>query len=145
LAEEDLRLLANIRGVDMVSPSYGRGGTQLATDALRTTTFMEGVYPDFQYMRNMYPVAGGRFLNSRDEEQRRRVAFLGDSIAKRLYPGTDPVGRPLMIDGVPFTVVGVMGKKLQTGMNNGPDADRVVIPASVFHTIYGNPYVNHLL
>jgi putative ABC transport system permease protein len=73
------------------------------------------------------------------------VAFLGDSIATRLFPGESPVGRTLMVDGVPFTVVGVMEKKMQSSMNNGPDADRVVIPASVFRTVYGHRYVSHLL
>jgi putative ABC transport system permease protein len=145
LQEEDLALIERIPGVDMVSPSYGRWGTQLVAGAVRTTTMMEGVYPDFQYMRNTYPVAGGRFLNSRDEEMKRRVAFLGDSIARRLFPGESAVGRTLMVDGVPFTVIGVMETKMQSSMNNGPDADRIIIPASVFRTIYGNRYVSHLL
>jgi putative ABC transport system permease protein len=145
LTEADLEAIRTIRGVDMVSPSYGRWGATLQAGSVRTTTYMEGVYPDFQFMRNTYPVAGGRFLNARDERLRRRVAFLGDSIALRLYPDGRVVGRQLVIDGVPFTVVGTMKSKMQTGMNNGPDAERVIIPASVFHTIYGNRFVNHLL
>jgi putative ABC transport system permease protein len=145
LQEEDLSLLARIPGVDMVSPSYGRWGAQLAAGPVRTTTMMEGVYPDFQYMRNTYPVAGGRFLNSRDEEMKRRVAFLGDSIASRLFPGESAVGKTLMIDGMPFTVIGTMEPKMQSSMNNGPDADRVIIPASVFRSIYGHRYVSHFL
>jgi putative ABC transport system permease protein len=76
---------------------------------------------------------------------KRRVAFLGDSIAARLYPGENPVGQTLMLDGMPFTVVGVMESKMQTSMNNGPDADRVIIPASVFQTMYGHRFVSHLL
>jgi putative ABC transport system permease protein len=145
LHEEDIPLLENIRGVDMVSPSFGRWGTKLEAGKNRTTTFMEGVYPDFEYMRNTYPKLGGRFLDERDEEQRRRVAFLGDSIAARLYPGTSAVGQRLLIDGLPFTVVGVMQSKMQTSMNNGPDAERVIIPASVFRAVYGPTSVDHLL
>jgi putative ABC transport system permease protein len=106
---------------------------------------MEGVDPGFSELRNMYPTAGGRFLNSMDLQQRRRVAFLGDSIAARLYPGETAVGRILEIDGVPFTVVGTMQHKLQTSMNNGPDADRVVIPSSTLRTLYGRTQVNSLL
>src|SRR5690606_2229601 len=85
------------------------------------------------------------FLNVRDVEERRRVVFLGDSIAKRLFGDVPPVGQTLFIDDLPFTVVGVMQRKLQTSMNNGPDADRAVIPASTFRAIYGSRYVNHLL
>jgi putative ABC transport system permease protein len=145
LVEDDLAAIERLPGVDMVSPSYGRWGAQLVAGPVRTTTMMEGVYPDFQHMRNTYPVTGGRFLNSRDEEMKRRVAFLGDSIATRLFPGETAVGRTLMVDGVPFTVVGTMESKMQSSMNNGPDADRIIIPASVFRTMYGHRYVSQLL
>ncbi|HET7273766.1 MAG TPA: ABC transporter permease, partial [Longimicrobiaceae bacterium] len=138
LHKEDVELLSNVRGVDLVSLSYGRWGTSLQAGDIRTTTMMEGVTPAFSEMRNMYPASGGRFLNPRDQELKRRVAFLGDSIAKRLYPGESAIGKQLLIDGMPFTVVGTMVNKVQSSMNNGPDADRVVIPASVFRTIYGS-------
>lgn len=145
LVEDDVDLiLRSIPEVEMISPSFGRRAT-LRTPALRTSTFMEGVYPDFEEMRTMYPVSGGRFINARDEAEKRRVVFLGDSIAKRLFPEGDAIGNTLMIDDVPFTVVGTMQPKLQTSMNNGPDADRAIIPASTFQTIYGHRYVSHLL
>jgi putative ABC transport system permease protein len=145
LAEDDLEVIRTVPGVAMVSPSYGRWGAQLESSALRTATFMEGVYPSFEELRTMYPAAGGRFLNEHDLDGKRRVAFLGDSIASRLFPGESAVGQTLRIDGVPFTVVGVMQSKMQSSMNNGPDADRVIIPASVFQTLYGARFVNHLL
>jgi len=145
LAEEDLELIRTVPGVEMVSPSYGRWGSQLETPAIRTSSFMEGVYPSFEELRTMYPAAGGRFLNEQDLDLKRRVAFVGDSLAARLFPGESAVGQTVRIDGVPFTVVGVMQGKMQTSMNNGPDSDRVIIPASVFQTIYGARNVNHLL
>ncbi|HEX7091264.1 MAG TPA: ABC transporter permease [Longimicrobiales bacterium] len=146
LTEQDGELLRRtIPGVELVSPSYGRGGTRLRAGDVSTTTYMEGGYPSFELMRRMFPVAGGRFLNERDLEERRRVVFLGDSIAKRLFGDTPPVGQTVLIDDLPFTVVGVMQRKLQSSMNNGPDADRAIIPASTFRAIYGPRYVNHLL
>src|SRR5438046_1599979 len=42
-------------------------------------------------------------------------------------------------------VVGVLKNKFQHTSNNGPDADRGVIPYSTFRTIYGNRFVNHLI
>jgi len=145
LTEADGELLRGILGVELVSPSYGRSGTRLRFGDVVTTTYMEGVHPSFELMRRMFPVAGGRFLNVRDVEERRRVVFLGDSIAKRLFGDVSPVGQTVLIDDLPFTVVGVMQRKLQTTMNNGPDAERAVIPASTFRAIYGPRYVNHLL
>lgn len=146
LTEEDLTLLQrSIPEIELASVSYGHWGTTLKVGDHKTTTFMEGVDPAFEEMRHMYPTLGGRFLNRRDVEMRRRVVFLGNEIAKTLFETQDPVGRTLMIDGLPFTVVGVMQKKLQTSMNNGPDAQRAIIPASTFKAIYGPRYVSHFL
>lgn len=146
LVEQDLDLLReSIPQIDRGSVSYGRWGAVLRTTDLTTTTMMEGVHPDFADMRSMFPAAGGRFLNDRDMEERRRVVFLGDSIAIRLFPDGEAVGGTVHIDGLPFTVVGTMATKVQTSMNNGPDAQRAVIPASTLRTIYGNPSVSHLL
>jgi putative ABC transport system permease protein len=135
----------SVPGIDMISPSYGRGSVRLVAGDNRATTFMEGVEPAFEEMRRMYPAAGGRFLNLRDVEEQRRVVFLGDSIARRLFPDGDPVGRTVMIDRLPFIVVGVMQQKIQSSMNNGPDAERAVIPVSTFQSIYGHRFASHLI
>jgi putative ABC transport system permease protein len=146
LVEEDLDLIMRaIPEIDRGSVSYGRSGVVLKSPALTTTTMMEGVNVDFSEMRSVYPVAGGRFLNSPDLAERRRVVFLGDSIASRLFPAGDAVGSVLHIDDLPFTVVGTMASKAQMSMNNGPDADRALIPATTFRAIYGRRPVSHLL
>lgn len=146
LTEEDLSLLLQaIPEIEMGSPSYGRWGTSLAFGENKTTTYMEGVAPEFMYMRRTFPAEGGRFINVRDIEQRRRVLFLGDAIAERLFGDLDPVGRTVKLDGLPFTVIGVMQEKFQDSSNNGPDEDRAIIPASTFKATYGNRWVGHLI
>jgi putative ABC transport system permease protein len=146
LQEEDLGLLLRtVPELETGSVSYGRWGAQLKTDALTTTTMMEGVDPAFEELRHTYAAAGGRFLNERDAAERRRVVFLGDSIAGRLFPGGEAVGRTLLLDGVPLTVVGTMQGKMQMSMNNGPDAERALIPGSTFRALYGHRYVSHLI
>ena len=146
LVREDLDLLMRtIPDIDMGSVSYGKWGTALQMGPNRTNTYMEGVNPAFEEMRRMFPARGGRFLNVRDDQQKRRVLFLGNEIAARLFGDEDPVGKEVLLDGLPFIVIGVMQEKLQTSMNNGPDANRAIIPASTFEIIYGNRYVNHII
>jgi putative ABC transport system permease protein len=89
-----------------------------------------------------YPRAGGRFLGPQDEEQKRRVAFLGDVIASDVFGKEDPVGKTLLINGSPFTVIGVMQKKTQTSAYGGQDKDHVVIPITTFRAVYGRDKVN---
>lgn len=144
--EEDLRMLErSIPEIQYASPQYGRWGAQLKRGDLTTNTYMEGVDPDFEIMRTMYPTQGGRFINERDVDEMRRVLFLGDEIAVRIFGEEDPVGKQVMIDNTPFTVVGVMKPKMQTSMNNGPDADRAIIPYTTFRNMYGNRSLGSML
>jgi putative ABC transport system permease protein len=146
LTEDDLELIR--RGVpeaDLLSASYGRWGVSLRAGDQRTTTYMEGVAPAFSEMRRMYPTQGGRFINEQDMALKRRVVFIGDSLAVKLFGSFDAVGSTLMIDGMPFTVIGVLQPKMQTSMNNGPDSDRAIIPASTMKSMYGQVFVGHLL
>ena len=146
LTKEDLETVKkSIPGIDMASISYGRWGVALQVGQNKTTTYMEGVSPAFEEMRRMFPAQGGRFLNAQDESKKRRVLFLGDEIAGRLFGEEDPIGKSVQLDGLPFTVVGVMQEKLQTSMNNGPDANRAIIPATTFETIYGYRYIDHMI
>jgi putative ABC transport system permease protein len=145
LLEEDVAILQNaIPQIDMASPQY-RNNVTLTVGRFSTTTECEGVNSDFEEMRRMYPLEGGRFLNSVDVAQHRRSIFLGVKIAEDIFGNEDPVGKILLVDGNPFTVVGIMQKKVQTAMNNGPDSRRAIIPYTTFRTMYGNKYVNSIV
>ena len=145
MVEEDADLLERvIPAIDMVSPQYRKTVT-LTYGKYSSTTECEGVNPSFEEMRRMYPSAGGRFLNEVDVAQQRRVLYLGEEIAKEIFKDEDPIGKTLLVDNIPFTMVGIMQKKLQTSMNNGPDTRRAIIPYSTFRTTYGNTYVNSIV
>ncbi len=146
LVEEDCTILKErIPMIGGISPQYGRWGARLLYGDKSATTYMEGVYPTFEFLRRMYPAAGGRFLNEKDLIEKKRVVFLGSVIAGELLGKEDPIGKMITIDGVPFTIVGIMPKKLQTAMNNGPDDRRAVIPFSTFESLYGYRYLGHIL
>lgn len=145
MVEDDAWLLQRaIPIIDMISPQYRRTVT-LTYKKFSTTTECEGVNPGFEEMRRMYPAAGGRFLNEADLLHQRRVMFLGSEIAREIFGEEDPIGKTLMVDGIPFTLVGLMQKKIQTSMNNGPDTRRAVMPYTTFRTRYGYKYVNSMV
>ncbi|MFQ6113834.1 MAG: ABC transporter permease, partial [bacterium] len=104
-----------------------------------------GVNPGFEEMRRMYPIEGGRFLNDADIIQQRRVLFLGVKIAEDIFGGENPIGKTLLLDGIPFKVIGIMQAKIQTSMSNGPDSRRAIIPYTTFRTRYGRQYVNSVV
>lgn len=95
--------------------------------------------------RKHYPVAGGRFLNADDEIQRRRVIFLGDDLAKDIFGDEQPVGKTLLLNNAPYTVIGVMQKKTQMGVYGGPDANHAVIPITTFRAQFGRDRLQNLV
>ena len=79
-------------------------------------------------MRNLIPDAGGRYVNDLDLDRRRRVVFLGDKLKQDLFGEADAVGRTVMVDNIPFLVVGVLQKKAQDSSYSGRDRARPSSP-----------------
>jgi putative ABC transport system permease protein len=140
-APEDMQLIKDrIPEIDKISGEYLRWGVNVEYGHVHTTKLVSGVYPEFRDLRSHYPQMGGRFLNNLDIEQKRRVVFLGDKVAKEIFGSMDPIGKLVTLNNVPFEVIGVMTKKLQNSMYHGPDDDCLVIPASSFVMIFGDPW-----
>src|SRR5207247_1600601 len=65
----------------------------------------------------------GRFFSPADGRDSPRVAIVNDAMARRLWPGRDPVGKRFMLGGdnsVWFTVVGVVSDMRRQGLENAP-------------------------
>jgi putative ABC transport system permease protein len=143
--EDDVEIIKKkIQGIGLISPQYRKWAT-LSYGTFATSTECEGVDPAFEEMRRMYPAGGGRFLDELDVRQQRRVLVLGDAIAKDIFKDENPIGKSMFIDNIPFTVVGIIQKKIQTAMNNGPDSRRAIIPYSTMKTMYGQINVNSIV
>jgi len=77
-------------------------------------------------------VAAGRGLTEVDQRQRSPVAVLGASLAARVLGGADPVGREIVLDGVPFRVVGVLAPMVPFNGEMWLDANGVLVPLETF-------------
>ncbi|HEY2321357.1 MAG TPA: ABC transporter permease [Thermoanaerobaculia bacterium] len=104
-----------------------------------------GTNPQYGEARVHYPQIGGRFITPLDDQQRRRVIFLGDEMAKNIFGSEDPVGKTLMVNNAPYTVIGVMKHKTQMSMYGGPDANHAIIPISTFRAQFGRERLNNLV
>jgi putative ABC transport system permease protein len=145
LVEDDADMLKEaIPAISMISPQY-RGNVRLTLGKFSTNAECEGVNPGFEEMRRMYPTGGGRFLNDQDVVLQRRALVLGPKIADDIFHGANPIGKIILVDNIPFTIIGILQKKLQTSMSNGPDDERAIIPYTTFRTMYGNLRVNSIV
>ena len=69
-----------------------------------------GVTPEFASV-NAYTVADGRFISNYDNSAESRIVVLGSQAATDLFSGLNPMGRDITINGINFTVVGVLASK----------------------------------
>jgi putative ABC transport system permease protein len=75
-------------------------------------------------------VETGRFYDWGDEQTGRRVAFLGSNIRKQLFATRSAVGETIILNDIPYTVIGVMAAKDQNSSYNGWDVDKIFVPFS---------------
>jgi len=85
-------------------------------------------------MRNLN-VETGRFFEPADFSEQRQVIIFGAHAAQQLFNGFPPVGETVMVEGQPFTVIGVLRNKIQDSSNNGPDNENVFIPFPLMRTL----------
>lgn len=87
---------------------------------------MIATVPEFESVRNTHPLFG-RFITLSDTESLSKVAVIGYNIYDRFFQDEQPLGKILKINGVPFTIVGVLEKKSGSPFGQSPD-DIVIIP-----------------
>lgn len=124
----DWRALAEqVPGVERAAPVTLRAGRLRAGGESMLASVL-GSTAELQEARR-YTVLAGRFVDADDERERRRVAVLGARVVGELYRGEWPLGETLRVDGVPFTVIGVLAAK-GAGPDGADQDDVVVVPVS---------------
>jgi putative ABC transport system permease protein len=93
--------------------------------------FVTGVTADYAWLMNR-PVALGRGLTEDDQKRRRTVAVVGATLASKLFGGADPVGRDLVVEGVPYRIVGVQAPGMLMSDETYMDANGLHVPLETY-------------
>lgn len=146
LREEDAYLLKQrIPAMKFISPENNR---QLKINYKRETLLVNcsGAYPQYGEVRNLFPEPGGRYINRLDMQNRRRTVFIGNKLRDNLFgEGSDVVGKVVNLNGIPFTVVGLMKEKIQGNRYMEADAESAFIAYSTFRETFGARYVSRFV
>jgi putative ABC transport system permease protein len=111
----------------------------------RTRTYsVSGVYAPFGRIRRAN-VAQGRFLSEDDVLHRRHVVVIGANLKKELFSAMPAVGADIKINGVRFTVIGVLEKKTQITNYAAPDDHSAFVPYSTLATMVNARYLNNIV
>lgn len=84
------------------------------------------VSPGYFYTLGI-PVLKGRTFTDHDDEQSPKVAVVNEALARRLWPGEDPIGRQLPLLDDSLSVVGVVGNTRHEGLGQDP-ASEIYVP-----------------
>jgi putative ABC transport system permease protein len=128
--EAALRQLPELRSTTVELAKYG---LYQVSEWSNTSSVVIGTEPNYPIVKFL-PIEQGRYLDSADVADRRRVAVLGLKAAKLLFPGRPLLGETVTIDGIAFTVIGQAGK-ISRGTGDGAD-QRIYIPVSTVQELF---------
>jgi putative ABC transport system permease protein len=137
---EDVLAIGEIPLIKNVSPEFMRD-FPVVFENKQSSHLIRAVAASYGTMRNETPQPGGRFLDEEDVRLRRRVAFIGSEVQRKLFAGIPPVGETIRIGGQRFEVVGVGEEKVQLSNYNRPDKFCVFIPWTTMGGLTDNKYV----
>jgi putative ABC transport system permease protein len=128
LAERDniairREVLSRTRSSALASASFW-----LKAGGLSKNAVVVGCEPDYFPIRN-WPTAEGGMFDATQERTASRVALLGHTAAEDLYGTASPIGNRLLINRVPFTVLGVLTERGQ-GLDVTNEDNQVYVPLS---------------
>lgn len=127
----------------VIAPRNEVGGWRGSANVVRgINTGAYGIKGDYPEVVEIQPfgVEEGRLLNQKDIDEKRKVAVIGTKVVNDLYDaGEDVIGSNIRINGVYFTVVGVIKTK-KAGREAEDDAQSIFIPLTAFQQAfnYGN-------
>ena len=123
-------IAAEVENIDGISPEV-RDRNQVLANGLNWNTNVNGVGPDYPYVRS-WGIAQGAMFTDQEVKSLAKVAVIGKTIAEQLFPNEDPIGQTVRIRNLPFRIIGVLTQK---GFSiSGSDQDDVVLI----------PYTSHM-
>jgi putative ABC transport system permease protein len=144
LTPDDGMAIAKLPGVAAVSPMV-TARAQVVSGGNNWQTSISGVAPTYTFIRS-WPLASGTFFSQSDVLSANKVAVLGQTVVQNLFPdGSSPLGKIVLIRGIPFTVIGTLAPLGQSGMGQDQD-DTIMIPfTSAMQRLTGQTTVSTLM
>lgn len=138
-AEDAEAISAEVGNILASVPEY-TGNVTVRTGARDYVTQVNATTAPFPVARE-WPVAEGIFFSDSDVKSYLPVAVIGQTVVNNLFEGTDPIGRYVLLNNIPFQVIGIMTPKGATPW--GADQDDIIyVPLSTgMLRLFGQRYV----
>ncbi len=128
LSERDLaEIRSKVPGISAVAGMVSGSAPVIAGNA-NWTTSVDGVNEDYLEVRD-WPLTEGRSFTPAEIRSAAKVVILGATVARELFGAGPAIGQQIRIMNVPFTVVGLLGMKGQSGWGTDQD-DTAIVPVT---------------
>jgi putative ABC transport system permease protein len=143
LTPEDAFAIQEVQGVQYVAAGVSTRG-QVVAGNMNWGTQVQGTDVDLPLIRS-WPTSRGAFFTPIDVASAAKVAVLGSVVHDQVFGAdVDPVGQVIRINNQPFTVVGVMASKGQSGMGQDQDDDVFVPYTTVMKKLRGITFIQNI-
>ena len=132
------RVWNSVPGITSITPAMFQDAT-IQNDMHTFTWSVNGVRPEGLDILVMDP-AEGRLFNGQEEQQRAHVCVIGSDAKTRLFSGGYAIGETIHVNGIMFTVVGVLRPKMVEGENNINNA--IWVPFSTMGDLKDTTYLD---
>ena len=133
------RLSASVPGIGHISPTANKNDVTVQTELHRFQWPVNGVRPEYADFMKLEP-AQGRIFSGLEDQQRAHVAVIGSEAKTRLFSGGWALGENIRMNGVLFTVIGVLEPKMQEGEENNVNR-QVYIPFNTMSDLMDTHYL----
>jgi putative ABC transport system permease protein len=137
---DDVDRTANtVPGVYHISPAVWKD-VAVQNDLHTYTWTANGVRAEFQDIWKL-DIDQGRFFNDAEDQQRAHVCVIGSEAKTKLFSGGWALGETIRMNGVIFTIVGVLSPKMQEGDND--DRNRqIYVPFNTMSDLKDTMYLD---
>jgi putative ABC transport system permease protein len=128
LSEGDLAAIRAAVPTIVAAAGMVTGSAPIVFGNSNWTTQVNGVNADYLDVRD-WPLADGRSFTDAELRSGAKVVILGATTQRELFGNTPAIGEQVRIKNVPFTVIGTLAVKGQTGFGTDQD-DTALVPVS---------------
>lgn len=133
ISEQEIDELKKKDGIKDIAPVLSENNVDVKAENNSTATNIQSTTPSYSNTKKV-GVQMGRFINEIDLENRFKVAVVGVEVAQELFGSTNVLGKDISINGVNFSVVGVLESKGNSA--SGSEDNMVILPLTTGQRVF---------
>lgn len=141
LTQNDLDNLSEVQNIKGISPTISGSMTVAAEGDIMENVEIKGKNETY-FQETDDLIETGRPITKYDIESKNRVCIIGNDVANTLFPGQDPIGQELIINGYRYSIIGTLQKT--AGFTTTSNNNSVIVPYSTAMALAETGYINQV-